>query len=797
MRIIVATLALLMSAAWIFFMGNRIGNTPPLGKFFGPVKGFWKNAIPVTEDGRELRIPQASLLQAVDIRFDDRLVPHINAQNDADLYFTLGYVHAYYRLWQMDMQARAASGRISEIAGSDALEYDRLQRRKGMVFAAKNALKTIEKDPKSRAMLHNYTKGVNAYIASLRLMDYPVEYKMMDFKPELWSNLNSVLIIKFMADKLTGYSDDISNTYLKKILSKEQFDILYPEQIKGSSTVIPAGTVFTAASMAPAQIPPGDLWANFTLKDSLTAVNIAEQDQKEPGIGSNNWAIDGRHSRSGGAILCNDPHLQLNLPSLWYEVQLTAPGINTYGVSFPGIPSVVIGFNDSVSWGFTNNARDVKDFYEITQAADPRYYIFDGQEVPYNYSVEEIAVRGRTNPFIDSVKYTIHGPVQYDTTFPDRFKSGKLLAVQWMAHRPSNELLAFYKLNRAENYTAFVQAITDFECPAQNFAYADRLGNIALWAQGKFINKWKEQGKYVMKGNTSKTLWGKSIPTNENPWVFNPAQGYVASANQSVTDQTYPYWYNGDFTEFRSWYLNRTLQQWLSDTMYRATVSDMMELQTSTYSLLAEQLIPLVQGYIPALKWHDQAHQYQLWKDSKDATFFGILWYQVQRQMWANRFEKYPLLTRPDEAVTLQLLLNDTTIEGAALFESLTGKKISEVMSQSYAKTLDSFNRVVAKNGGEWYRQKRTTVEHLSKQSAFGFTDLATGGDHNTLNAMQERMGPSWRMIVDMDPKGIKAYGIYPGGQSGHPGSKYYRSFLQQWTEGLYNELTFYPKKNN
>lgn len=796
MRILIAIAALLMSAAWVFFMGNRIGTTPPLGKFFGPVKGFWKNAVPVTEDGKELHLPQAALLQSVDIRFDNRLVPHIRAQNDADLYFTLGYVHAYYRLWQMDMQARAASGRISEVAGEAALEYDRLQRRKGMVFAAKNALKFIEKDPVTKSMLNNYTKGVNAYIASLRLMDYPLEYKMMDFKPELWSNLNSVLIIKFMADKLTGYSDDLDNTYLKQILSKEQFDKLFPEKIPGSSPVIPAGTVFAAPTMASAATPAGELWANFVLRDSLTAAYIKPWDQKDLGIGSNNWAIDGQHSRSGGAILCNDPHLQLNMPSLWFEVQLTAPDINSYGVSFPGIPSVVIGFNDSISWGFTNNARDVKDFYEISPAKDPRYYLFDGQEVPYNYNIEEIAIRGKSEPFRDSVAYTIQGPVMYDASFPNKFKSGKLLAMQWMAHLPSNELKTFYLLNRAENYEAFVAAIAGFECPAQNFAYADRLGNIALWAQGKFINKWKDQGKFVMKGNTAKTLWGKRIPAAENPSVYNPQQGYVASANQNVTDNTYPYWYNGDFTEFRSWYLNRTLQQWLSDSMYRATAADMMDLQRSTYSILAEQLYPLAQRYVPALQWEDVRHQYQLTKDSRDATFYQIFWSRIRSNMWQNLFGKYPLLVRPDDAVSLQLLTQDTTVQNMALFEQYTGLKIDALLSRSYTEALDSFNRIPDRQRA-WYLQKHTTVEHLSKQAAFGFTDIPTGGDHNTLNAMQERMGPSWRMIVDMDPKGIKAYGIYPGGQSGHPGSKYYRSYMEQWTEGEYNELSFYPKQNN
>lgn len=792
-RILLAITALVLSAAWIFFMNNHWGTIPPLGKFFGPVKGFWKNAVPVTEDGRELHIPQQALRQNVDLIFDDRLVPHIKAQNDQDLYFAMGYVHAYYRLWQMDMQARAAGGRISEVAGNKALEYDRLQRRKGMVFGAKNTLRLMEQDPVTKSMLDNYTRGVNAYIASLRLMDYPLEYKMMDFKPEEWTNLKSVLISKFMADKLTGQSDDIAYSYLRTIFTPAEFDLLYPEKVTGSSPVIPAGTAFGAPTVPPAMPPSGPLWATFSLRDSLVAG--APLEARTTGIGSNNWAISGSRTQSGGAILCNDPHLQLNLPSLWYEVQLTAPGINSYGVSFPGIPSVVIGFNDSIAWGFTNNARDVKDYYEIEQARDSRYYIYDGKEVPFNISREEIYIRDEETPFVDSVRYTIHGPVQYDPSFPDPLKSGKLLAVQWMAHRASNELKTFYYLNRADNYDSFVQAVMYFTCPAQNFAYADRQGNVALWCQGRFMNKWKDQGKYVMNGNTSKTNWGSEIPTGDNPHVWNPAQGYVASANQNVTDNTYPYWYNGDFAEWRSWYLNRTLQQWLADSAYKVGATEMMSLQNSTYSMLAEQLYPVVHLYVPQLQWSDQQHLYQMGKDSKDATFFHILWYTLNRNLWQSSLGRYPGLVRPDDAVTLQLLVHDTSSTADPVLEKIAGKTLIVLMQESYQQAKDSFEKVKALNGGAWYLSRKTSVRHLSDQAAFSFADIPSGGDLNTLNAMKERNGPSWRMVVDMSPEGIKAYGIYPGGQSGHPGSKFYGAYMQQWAEGKYNRLTFYPKQ--
>lgn len=800
MRFLIAILALALSYGWIVLLDNPVGTAPPLGKFFGPIKGFWKNAVPTTEDGSEITLPTANLKSRVDVTFDARLVPHITARNNEDLYFSLGYIHAYYRLWQMDMQARAAAGRLSEVAGAKTIDYDRLQRRKGMVFAAKNALVEIESNQLTKSVLDAYTEGVNAYIESLRFMDFPVEYKMMNFEPEAWSNLKSVLIIKFMADKLTGHSEDIANSYLRQILSEEEFNLLFPEKVKFSEPVIPEGTLFGPASEALPGVPSGNLWAKFRLDGKVSAFTKDIFQNPNQGIGSNNWAISPDFTKDGGAILCNDPHLPLNLPSLWYEVQLTSPEVNVYGASLPGLPSVVIGFNDSIAWGVTNNARDVKDFYEITQAKDPRYYIFDGEEVLYNKYAEAIYIKDSVNPLIDTVKYTIHGPVIYDERFQDKALSKKRIAVSWMAHEPSNELFSFIKLNRSSNYKQFVSAIQFFACPAQNFVYADRIGNIALWAQGRFINKWKNQGNFVMDGSSSRTLWGDTIPAAENPHVLNPAQGFVASANQNISDAAYPYWYNGDFAEFRSWILNRTLRQSTSDSLCEFTVDDMFKLQTSNYSFLAEEMIPFVERYLHNnfLRYDTVTSnlKYELFPKSKNATFFAIFWEQLKNNLWSYRFNKYPFLPLPSDEITYQIIMSDSSLaNNTKSVQYYANAPLVDLISKSYSVALDSFNNLSKRDAAEWYKVKNTSITHLSKQAAFSFDQLKTGGDGHTLNAMRHDQGPSWRMVVDMNPNGVRAYGVYPGGQSGHPGSKFYDNFIKKWEEGTYYRLSFQPRK--
>lgn len=550
MRLIAAIFVLGITAVFIYVLSNPVGILPALGPLLDPVNGCWANAEPVNRNfSGDLKL--RSLQGPVSVWFDERLVPHVHAASDHDLYFVQGYIHAYFRLWQMDMETRAAAGRISEVVGDKALKFDRTQRRKGMIYAAENSLKAAEAEPRTKLMLDAYTAGINEFISSLSYRELPIEYKLIGFKPEPWSNIKSTLLLKYMADDLTGYTEDIPLTILRDALSPQDFNFLFPEKISGSTPVIPAGTVFDKPSLTTPAMPNDSVWAHFKTSDYAT--------KRTEGTGSNNWAISGARTQSGAPMLCNDPHLGLNLPSLWYEMQMQTPDMNVYGVSLPGAPGIVIGFNDSLSWGFTNNYRDVKDFYLIKPVdGNVNAYWFSGKQLNYTNRVERIGVKGKAD-VIDTIKYTIHGPIIYDEKFngPGGLKSP--MALCWMAHKATNEILCLFELNRAKNYNEFVDAILNFQCPAQNMVYADRAGNIAMWGQGQFVNKWKEQGRFVMNGADSNALWREYIPMRENPHVLNPSQGFVSSANQSVTDSAYPYYYNGYFYEFRAWRINQVL----------------------------------------------------------------------------------------------------------------------------------------------------------------------------------------------------------------------------------------------
>ncbi len=772
MRYLRAILPLVITTVLIYFLDHSIKGTPALGKLLDPVSGIWQNAEPVNKNfNKELSFE--GLEGDATVWFDDRMVPHIHAEKEHDVYFLQGYIHAMFRLWQMDMQTRAAAGRVSEIIGERALNYDREMRRKGMVYGAEQSLKKIEEDKRSKGALDAYTSGVNQYISELDKKSYPIEYKLASFEPEPWTNIKTALLLKYMADDLTGTVHDIPLTYLRDQLDEATFALLFPDRIGNSTPVIPNGTEHTTPSMDAPDVPQGDIWGKLDDShfDAKTDVD---------GKGSNNWALSGSRTKNGHAILCNDPHLGLNLPSLWYEVQMQTPEMNVYGVSLPGAPGVVIGFNEYLSWGLTNNYRDVKDFYEIEVLSDGTYR-FDGQAKQFEKRVETIRVKGGA-VYYDTIKYTIHGPVMYEGNFKGPNGLNKPLALRWMAHDESNELLSLYLLNHSKNYNDYVQAIHHFQCPAQNFIYADRKGNIALWGQGQFINKWKDQGKYVMKGNTSSTLWGAKIPMNENPHVLNPQQGYLSSANQIVTDTNYGYWYNGKFADYRAWRINQVL-----DTMHSAIVEDMFALHNDVHSILAEKTLPILLQKLGKVKEPQEQYvqqlkewRYELEAGSEAASVFQHWWANFYSMLWAD-YDKIPGQLHPKTEVTMQLFIEDR----------LPVDSVEAIVHKSFDSTINYIEKL---NDKEWYAVKRTSLLHLTKLQAFSYSNLKVGGWGNTVNATKQSHGPSWRMVVEMGEE-INAYGVYPGGQSGSPGSRHYGTSVDKWAEGSYYKLLFLPNQ--
>ena len=775
-----------------FFVNQK--PIPAFGKLLNPFSGFWQNAESATGSGPDSPPAFSDLKGNVKVSYDDRQVPHIFAENNADAYFVQGYVTAQNRLWQMDISTRAASGRLSEVLGDKLLPMDQKKRRTGMVFAAENALKGWKKDAANYALIESYAAGVNAYVRTLAPKDYPIEFKILNYAPEDWTPLKTALFFKSMCETLAAGEDDLQATNALKMLGKETFDFIFPEHNDVDSPVIPDDVKF-APSAATATEPAKE---EVELPKDLGIIDFDPITHRVDGVGSNNWAVAPSKTKNGKAILCGDPHLNLTLPSIWYEIQVSSPEFNTYGVSLPGIPGVVIGFNENIAWTQTNVGHDLSDWYTIQwKDAKKEEYLLDGAWKTVQKKVEVFNVKGQGIVF-DTVRYTVWGPIVYDSENPHID-----MALRWLAHdEPAeNEMKVFLDLNKAKNYDDYYNALKAYNMPAQNFAFACRNGDIAIKVQGLFPIKSQEQGRFVQDGSSSKNAWRGFIPKEQNPAVKNPERGFISSANQRSTSKDYPYYYNSEgFENYRGRILNRKLA-----AMDSVTVEDMMKLQYDSYSLFAEEALPLLRAqldsskiaaspkgniYLQALKdWNFRYEQqmlapilFQEWFKN----FYADTWDEFTKQ------RQYPIILKPTFLRTTQLLHDDPNSKFFDLDSTaMVIETAKDIATESFLKMCSSMDEKLAANPNlTWGNFQDLKINHLGRIDAFAKFHVMTDGTSKALNSVKSDNGPSWRMVVEMGDE-IKAWGVYPGGESGNPGSAHYSDFVETWSKGKYYELLF------
>lgn len=785
-------LPLLLTVALVWALNHRFANKPAFGMLFSPQHGFWVHAEPVGAGAATAQLSLPELKDSASVWLDERMVAHIFVRNDYDAYYVQGYIHASNRLWQMELQTHAAAGRLSEILGEGLLAYDRLKRREGMVYAAEQAVKAMDADPVSKLITGAYADGVNAYIKTLRERDYPLEYKLLGYAPEPWTKLKSALLIKYMAYDLASTGDDIAYSNARQRFGKDIFNQLYPDWPDVIAPIIPVGTPFAAASLK--AVPP---------PDSLVTAGIGAfrpGSRPDPDNGSNNWAVAAVKTKNGAPILANDPHLTLSLPSIFYEMQLSTPDANMYGVSIPGAPGLIIGFNDHIGWGLTNGYMDVLDYYTMEFRNGKSEYRFNGEWRKADMRVEEIRIKGR-EPYLDTVAYTVWGPVLYDPGFGGEGFGNGYLAMRWTAHDASNELLSLYRLNRAKNYADFTGALSIWSSPAQNFLFAGKQDGIAIWQNGKHPLRWKDQGKFVMPGGDSTFAWQGYIPMSENPHIHNPAQGFVQSANQHPADSTFPYRMFGYYTLFRGLQLQERL-----GSMQNITPEDMMRLQNDNTNRLAVSAVPFLADYVMPAKL--TAAQRPYWEmlfqwdgvaspDSKAATVFNLWWEQLNTRIWRDEMPLKDSLAweMPTPEATLYWLMRDSAMRFVDDIRTPARESLADVVTAALQEAADTAAAISARGDLSLGRDRGTDIRHLTRSiPAFSRMGLRTGGGAHIVNATKKTHGPSWRMVVELgeEPKG---WGIYPGGQSGNPGSPYYDNMVDDWVAGKYYPLHVYDER--
>jgi penicillin amidase len=791
MNKIKAIITLVIPVLLAFALNTKFRDIPPLLKFLNPFTGFWQNAESLSKN-ENINVVLPDTKDDVQISFDDRMIPHVFAKNDHDVYYAQGYVTAMHRLWQMDFQTRYAAGRLSEVVGKKAIELDRYQRRMGMVYGAENSATGMMADRESREMILAYTAGINAYIHSLSAAELPLEYKLLDFKPEDWTPIKCALLLKQMSAVLAMGSNEFYMTNIRKKFGTEVVKDLFPDYPFKEDPIIPVGTKweFDALPIPEAPAPFAD----------ETVSNVKTKELEE-GIGSNNWALSGKKTASGFPILANDPHLDLSLPSIWYQIQLHAPGLNAYGVSLPGAPGIIVGFNQNIAWGVTNVAADILDFYKIKfKDNSHKSYWYNNKWNDTKVRYEKIVVRGGGTE-TDTVFYTHHGPVVY-LQKPENFRMSANVptgnALRWIAHDKSNELKTIYLMNRGKNYADYRKALTYFSAPAQNFIFASSENDIAITANGRFPLKYKDQGKFILDGTDPKADWQGWIPADQNPTVKNPPRQFVSSANQSSTDPSYPYYINWEFAPYeRGKHINDRLT-----AMQGATADSIRLMQTDNYSVFAESVVSAFVSNVN--KANLNATQQEAlanvtnWDKRYDANSIGAsvfdLWNKrLMFDIWDDEFTVANIPMRyPSRDRTLHLILNEPNSRWVDNVNTSAKETLSDLVNESFKWTCDSLERKYGSIGKpwEWANVKHTNVPHLARIPGMGSKTLLIGGGKMTINAQSETNGPSWRMVVELG-KTPKGHGVFPGGQSGNPGSRYYDNMIDTWATGNLYDLYF------
>jgi penicillin G amidase len=749
---------------------------PPLAKFFNPAKGIWNNAEPAIFKDQNLKFSQ--LAGKAEVIYDERMVPHIYASNMADALFLQGYVEAEHRLFQMDFMTRAASGRLSEVMGLITLPFDKERLRSQIDTAASNAVIGWKKNPKEYALLEKYVAGVNAYIDQLKPEDYPYEYKLLNFKPEAWTTKKSALVYKSMADVLAGASFDLENSNSLALLGQTMFNQLYPENEDGGYPVIPYEKKYDYKN--PQSLNPND---------SAIAKTYFKQFYKnrDHGVGSNNWAVSGSKTKNKAPLFCNDPHLGLTLPSIWIEEHISIPETNVYGVSFPGFPGIMIGFNDHIAWGETNVGQDIEDMFEIKWADKKRTkYICDGKEVATKMVVKEIKIKNMQSVY-DTLYYTNHGIVKLMS------KDAKSdIAVRWLAvdEQKEAEFMTFVNIMQAKNYEDFKKGLAIFNTPAQNFLFASKSGDIALHVNGKLPIRQKEDGRFIESGALSSTDWDQYIPREQNPFILNPKAGYLNSSNQRSAGSDFPYYYTGKFEHFRNRVVN--------DTLSRKTnldIEDMKKLQSNNLNMIAFNSLPYI---LASLKKQNVSNpildQLSKWDckyiaSSTNPTVFESLFQNI----YDNTFEEILMykdtldILQPEDWRLVNLISKDVK---SSLWDNVKTKNkietVDDIILQSYNETIDKSNSENLVKS--WGIKRPVSINHYTRIPAFSSTNLAVNGTPDAVNAVNSNFGPSWRMIVSLD-KETEAYGIFPGGQSGNPLSKFYKNMIPDWIDNKYYKL--------
>jgi penicillin amidase len=814
----------------------------------------------------------------VEIFRDDFGVPHIEARNEADMYFMMGYTHAQDRLWQMDLSRRVANGSLSEILGKDALEYDKLFRTVGI---GKTAKKIYEQLPdKTKEILKYYSAGVNLFLIANR-KKLPLEFDVLDYKPEEWKPEDCVSIVRLMGWELniSWFAEFNFINIINKFGTEKAREFIpdnHPEapytiknneiRIKNTDTEkkelgnnehpfnqLPNHPITQSSnhsiiqssnhSIIQSSNPPIFLIENFV----KTAMEFREKfGLKGMRVGSNAWVISGEKTESKKPILANDPHIPLMAPSRWYEVVMTDKSRKAYisGFSVPGVPGVLIGSNNAISWGITSLMNDETDYYILSSDSV--------SGVKIDSTIEDIKVKGQKEEFSHIVHTTKYGPVISDlqvTGFGIKQKAntpqGKIAVFRWTGFEYSNEIGAIYEINNAGNWNDFKNGLRSLGVPALNFVYADTSGNIGYKAAGKVpIRKYSEESEIFtgISPNDENMSWSGFVSFEELPQTYNPSSGYIVTANNKPqSDYRYfiSYLYEPHYRAARIEELLKERNNFSADEikLVQTDVSNLMAKEFCNYLFRAVNVLEMdTAGKIShsvSLTESEKNYLMELKKwdfNFKSASTGATLFAQFETELYKNLYRKklgeemflnYLTLGSVPVKNTSKLMRNHFLNVVIEEYRESSGKgtigisdefnfeNLRDALLKSFKDAIKELTNIYNSpdiTKWKWGELHKVKFSHLlgivpamspildsGPYEADGAGETIFNLEYSYVDAVEKNnyssaLGSSLRFIIDM--KDSRTYlSILPPGQNGQNISEHYRDQARLWLNGEYKRV--------
>ncbi|WP_299268894.1 penicillin acylase family protein [Halorientalis sp.] len=786
-----------------------------------PVREFLDRFAPFSGDlwdtaADDLPETVASPYGAATLRYDDRGVPHVSADDERALYFAVGYVQGADRLFQMDLQRRQMRGELSAAVGTATLDSDRFHVAMDFAGAAEATWARLD-GSETGDLVEAYTAGVNRHVESDRPL--PAEYDLLGLEPEPWRPADAMLAEKQIGWTLTGRFRTLRRNTVRAALGDDVAATLYPERLDHDAGVLGHDRVGDGASgpadgpgvsagddASTAGHPSGAATQSKPTHPALT--NWLATFESPRGIGSNSWVVSGDHTASGSPVVANDPHLSLMAPPTWYEMALSGPETTARGVTFPGVPFVVIGENDAGAWGFTNTGTDVIDFYEYeTRDGEYRY---DGAWRAFDTEHRTVAVADGDDETV-TVRKTVHGPMLGVESDGDAFRSE--VAVAWTGFGSTRTTEGIAELNRSGGLDEALAAVRKFDLPTQNFVYADREGNTHYRVVGKIpIRRTDGQpvsGDRVFDGSAGEGEWAGYTPYDDTDWEgegFIPFEemphadqpGYLGTANQRVLDRSepYPYYFERPYAApFRGLRLWDRLDSRVAgdDPVDPAFLRDV---QLDAHDGRAAQFVPAMLDARSAVTDGDtrsllddlSGWDYRMVRDSRAALVFERFLDHYADVVFEPRLQT-GLGDRRDVS---EYYGDDWTLvrldPDSDWFPDGRDAAIAEALSRT-ATELDE-------EGWETYGDYNVTaIDHPFDRPWLNYPRYATDGSGATLNNFrrQSGAGSSWRMVCPMDKSAHTSRGAFPGGNDGSVFSDHYADQLRTWADGEYKPIPLSP----